>query len=100
MNIENKEQASAMVMDDPMTAHLEKVSHDPDWEYFGLKKKDVSAQISKDLTYWIEHDAIPHDMIGKIKIQIDMIKAMINADYKKTITILETKQEDESNTAT
>ena len=100
MNIENKEQASTIVIDDP-TKHLEKVSQDPDWQYFGLKKKDVSAQISKDLTHWIEHDAIPHDMIGKIKVQIEMIKAMINTDYKKTITILETKQEeDEHGTAT
>jgi len=94
MSIENKGQASVTV-EDPMTKHLEKVSQDPDWQYFGLKKKDVSAQISKDLTHWIEHDAIPHDMIGKIKVQIEMIKAMINTDYKKTVTILETKQEEE-----
>jgi len=84
MSIENKGQASVTV-EDPMTKHLEKVSQDPDWQYFGLKKKDVSAQISKDLTHWIEHDAIPHDMIGKIK----------DTDYKKTVTILETKQEEE-----
>ena len=100
MAVDNKEQTSVIV-EDPMMKHLEKVSHDPDWQYFGLKKKDVSAQISKDLTHWIEHDAIPHDMIAKIKVQIEMIKAMINTDYKKTVTVLETKQEeDEHGTAT
>jgi len=92
MNDINK---GTVLFDDPMSKHLEKVSRDPDWEYFGLKKKDVSTKISEDLTYWIKHDAIPVDMIGKLKITIDMIKAMINADFKKTTVILSTEKDND-----
>ena len=92
MNDINK---GTVLFDDPMSKHLEKVSRDPDWEYFGLKKKDVSTKISEDLTYWIKHDAIPVDMIGKLKLTIDMIKAMINADFKKTTVILSTEKDND-----
>tara|TARA_Y100000310_G_scaffold280393_1_gene300096 strand:+ start:3194 stop:3493 length:300 start_codon:yes stop_codon:yes gene_type:complete len=84
-----------VLVDDPMSKHLEKVGRDTDWEYFGLKKKDVSTKISEDLTYWIKHDAIPVDMIGKLKVTIDMIKAMINTDFKKTTVILSTEKDND-----
>ena len=84
-----------VLVDDPMSKHLEKVSRDPDWEFFGLKKKDVSTKISEDLTYWIKHDSIPVDMIGKLKVTIDMIKAMINADFKRTTIVLSTEQDND-----
>jgi len=48
MAIDNKEQ-TPVVVEDPMSKHLQKKSFDPDWEYFGLKKKDVSSQITSDL---------------------------------------------------
>ena len=92
MNDINK---GTVLVDDPMSKHLEKVSRDPDWEFFGLKKKDVSTKISEDLTYWIKHDAIPVDMIGKLKVTIDMIKAMINADFKRTTIVLSTEKDNE-----
>jgi len=50
MAIDNKEQ-TPVVVEDPMSKHLQKKSFDPDWEYFGLKKKDVSSQITSDLLH-------------------------------------------------
>ena len=93
MAIDNKEQAP-VVVEDPMSKHLQKKSFDPDWEYFGLKKKDVSSQITSDLLHWITSDAIPVDMIGRLKKQIDMIKAMINAEFKTTRITLNLEKDD------
>jgi len=93
MDTDNKEQAP-IVVEDPMIKHLEKKSLDPDWEYFGIKKKDVSTEISKGLTHWLHSDAIPVDMIGRLKKQIDMIKAMINAEFKTNRITIQLKDDD------
>ena len=100
MTIENKK--SEPTINDPLTNYLENVAKDPDWQYFGLRKKDVSSQVSDDLTYFIKADGVPYDMIARLKKQIDMVKAMINADFKKTTKILETEkiQEDKTNIST
>ena len=93
MDTDNKEQAP-IVVEDPMIKHLEKKSFDPDWEYFGIKKKDVSTEIAKGLTHWLHSDAIPVDMIGRLKKQIDMIKAMINAGFKTNRITIQFKDDD------
>jgi|TARA_R100001530_G_C4246595_1_gene136722 hypothetical protein len=93
MDTDNKEQAP-IIVEDVMSKHLEKKSLDPDWEYFGIKKKDVSTEISKGLTHWIHSDAIPVDMIGRLKKQIDMIKAMINAEFKTNRITIQLKDDD------
>ena len=93
MAIDNKEQ-TPVVVEDPMIKHLEKKSLDTDWEYFGIKKKDVSTEISKGLTHWLHSDAIPVDMIGRLKKQIDMIKAMINAEFKTNRITIQLKDDD------
>jgi len=96
MIIENKK--SELTINDPLTDYLENVAKDPDRLYFGIRKKDVSSQISDDLTYFIKADGIPYDMIARLKKQIDMVKAMINADFKKTTKILETEKIQEGKT--
>ena len=93
MDTDNKEQAP-IIVEDVMSKHLEKKSLDPDWEYFGIKKKDVSTEISKGLTHWLHSDAIPVDMIGRLKKQIDMIKAMINAEFKTNRITIQLKDDD------
>jgi|TARA_R100001530_G_scaffold17530_2_gene15181 hypothetical protein len=96
MTIENKKPEPTI--NDPLTNYLENVSKEPDWQYFGLRKKDVSSQISDDLTYFIKADGVPYDMIVRLKKQIDMAKAMINANFKKTTKILETEKIQEGKT--
>lgn len=96
MIIENKK--PGFTINDPLTKHLENVAQEPDKQYFGLLKKDVSSEISNDLTYWIKADGVPYDMIARLKKQIDMVKAMINADFKKTTKILETEKIQEGKT--
>ena len=93
MDTDNKEQAP-IIVEDVMSKHLEKKSLDPDWEYFGIKKKDVSTEIAKGLTHWLHSDAIPVDMIGRLKKQIDMIKAMINAEFKTNRITIQLKDDD------
>jgi len=96
MTIENKKPEPTI--NDPLTNYLKNVAKDPDWQYFGLRKKDVSSQISDDLTYFIKADDVPYDMIARLKKQIDMVKAMINTDFKKTTKILETEKIQEGKT--
>ena len=96
MTIENKKPEPTI--NDPLTNYLENVGKEPDLQYFGLRKKDVSSQISDDLTYFIKADGVPYDMIVRLKKQIDMAKAMINANFKKTTKILETEKIQEGKT--
>ena len=54
----------------------------------------MSTEISKGLTHWLHSDAIPVDMIGRLKKQIDMIKAMINAEFKTNRITIQLKDDD------
>ena len=96
MDTKEKE-PNSIIVEDPMTKHLQSKSTDLSLEYFGLKKKDVSAEISKGLTHWLHSDSVPADMIVRLKKQIEMIKAMINAEFKTNRITIPIEEEEDNN---